>query len=187
MIVELQERIVEYAASQLTAWIAADKSLVPAFADRPPILAAQPSHHFAEALTLRDYHEREGWMGFAHYAIGDQYLGSARRREGRRKLREIIGARLLESILALRATTAGTKYGAGEPDPFLFKPDGSFRFVEVKKGRDQLSPAQLTCIAQLLSVAHGCVDIVYARELRQRYSPRTYRFDLIRGVGERSA
>lgn len=79
MIVEIRERVLTYLPSQLAQWIDGDKSLTPAFSEVPPILKNQPKYHFAEMLALRNYHEAEGWVGFAHYAIGPQYPQSQRR------------------------------------------------------------------------------------------------------------
>ena len=129
MIEQLPETVLTYKDDQLSAWIAGDKSLVPSFLTVPPAVLNQPSYHFGEAFTVRSYHERLGWLGFFLFALGTQFPGSRDRHEGRRKLAEIIPAAALQKFRSVRAEDPSCILGAGEPDLFLYKDDGSFMFV----------------------------------------------------------
>jgi hypothetical protein len=51
-------------------------------------------------------------------------------------------------------------------------------FVEVKKERDEISPMQLRCLALIWDVLGCPIKIVYLREEKQRYMPKTYLLDL---------
>lgn len=68
--------------------------------------------------------------------------------------------------------------GIGEPDIMLFDSEGRTLFLEVKKGADKISEAQLTCLAQIKSVLGADVGIVYLREENQKYRPKRYELDL---------
>ncbi len=175
---ELTETVLLYRAQQLVAWKNGDKSIIPNFVKVFPNIANQPERHFAEMLTLRHYHEQQGWKGFTSYALGEQYPHSARRIEGRAKVEELVPKHRLLRLRKLRGSDHDRRFGGGEPDLFLYKGDGSFKFVEVKKGRDQLREPQIRCIAQILGVLRCEVDILYVREELQQYTPKRYRFDL---------
>ena len=163
--------------------MAPDKSLVPDFVTKTADLDNQPSYHFGEMFALRWYHENQGWLGFRGYALGFQYPGSGKRRAGRQKVEEIIPASKLARMRELRATEA---FGSGEPDLFLYKPDGAFMFVDVKKSKDQIGPAQLTCTAQILAVLRCPVEITYLCTPDQEYQPKLYEFDLASLSGRRA-
>ena len=157
-----------------------DRSLMPIFVDPIVLLKNSPKRHFGEMFALRHYHEKEGWLGFASYALGDELPGSERRRAGRAKVEEIIPKHSLSRFQDQRAAGTDRRLGAGTPDLFLYDTRGRFKFVEVKKTTDSLRSAQFRCIAQIMKTL-GCeVDLVYLREARQRYTPRTYLLDLDR-------
>jgi len=181
---EIHERVLPFRARQLEAWKKGNKSIAPPYFAVPPIVRNQPAYHFAETLALRHYYDTEGWQGFSSYALGAQYPNSERRAEGRRKVEKIIPSRALARLRSVRAAMQKTYRGAGEPDLFLFKENGLFKFVEVKKGADRMGPAQLECIAQILAILRCRVDIVYATD-REGRVPKRYRFDLVRHTGER--
>jgi hypothetical protein len=178
MIEKLHETVLTYRDDQYRAWKAGDKSLVPSFLAVPPAVLNQPSYHFGEVFTLSSYHERLGWFGFFLFALGTQFPESRDREEGRRKLAEIIPAAALQRFRSVRAADSTCILGRGEPDLFLYKDDGSFMFVEVKKGPDKISQAQLTCIAQIRAILRCPVDIVYLCTENQRREPKTYMLDL---------
>lgn len=178
MIREIQEMVLTFTKEQEHAWIHGDKSLMPPFLDIAPAVFNQPRYHFAEAFTLRSYHERDGWLGFHFYALGKQYPRSASRIAGRRKAEEIIPPAALQRLRDVRAADSSGIRGRGEPDLFLYKDDGSFMFAEVKKGADRLWPAQLRCISQILAILQCPVDIVHLTRENQRYVPKTYQLDL---------
>ena len=183
---EIEERVLPFRAKQLEAWKKGNKSIAPPYFAVPPIVRNQPAYHFAETLALRHYYDTEGWQGFSSYALGAQYPKSERRTAGRRKVEEIIPSRKLARLRSVRSAMDKSYRGAGEPDLFLFKEGGLFKFVEVKKDNDRMGPAQLECIAQILAILRCDVDIVYATE-RRGYVPKRYRFDLVRHTGERIA
>ena len=185
MMIEICERVLFYRHKQLDAWIGGDKSITPDFAARPPIIINQPRYHFAEMFVLRHYYETEQWKGFASYALGQQYPRSERRADGRLKAAQIIPKDRLQRLQALRSSPEVARGGRGEPDLFLYKNTGQFKFVEVKKGSDCLREPQLICIAQILDVLQCEVDIVYVQEEQQKYTPKTYRFDIVHHTGER--
>jgi hypothetical protein len=177
----ITEVVLSYQAAVREKWNAGDKSLLPPFAERPPILFEQPHYHFGEALALRHYHMMLpfGWKGFSNYALGKQFPHSARRLKGRLKVEEVIPRKLLEHFRAVRSDVY-----AGEPDLFLYRDDGSFMFVEVKRS-DRLGRAQMTCIAHILSIFKCEVDIVRVCDESRVPRPRSYQFDLGACTGER--
>ena len=183
--VVIEETVLTYRQEQLRAWKAGDRSIAPAFLKITTNYRNQPHYHFGETFTLRHFHKTEGWKGFASYALGPQYPGSQRREAGRRKAKEVIPETRLQHLLERRSAPRLKRSGSGEPDLFLYKRDGSFKFAEVKKGSDRLSQRQLTCIAQVLAILRCKVSIVYLRREDQKYSPKRYRFDLIRLTGKR--
>ena len=167
-----------YADDQLRVWKAGDKSLAPSFLTVPPVVRNQPSYHFGEVFTIRSYHERGGWLGCLLYALGNQYPKSKDRLEGRRKVMEIIPADALRRFRAVRAADSSYILGRGEPDLFLYRDDGSFMFVEVKKGGDKISKAQLDCMAQIRAILGCPVDIVYLCRENHHHEAKTYQLDL---------
>jgi hypothetical protein len=181
--VELRERVLTYRQEQFDAWARGDRSLTPTFVDPIVFLKNSPRRHFGEMFVLRHYSDTEGWKGFSSYALGDELSGSERRRAGRAKVEEIVPRRSLRRFRALRATGRDGRFGAGTPDLFLYDASGRFKFVEVKRTTDSLRPTQLRCIAQVMKALRCDVDIVYLREARQTYTPRTYVLDLDRCEG----
>jgi uncharacterized spore protein YtfJ len=96
------------------------------------------------------------------------------------------GDHLGQGFGAPSGTSFGVGNGAGrarEPDLFLYKADKSFKFAEVKKGRDHLSESQFACIAQILDVLGCQVDIVSVLAEGKTSVPRTYQFDLSAHTG----
>jgi hypothetical protein len=184
MIVKIRETVLKYSDHELKVWSDGDKSIAPDFAPIHPIIKNQPRYHFAEMFTLRHYYELEQWKGFTSFALGPQYQGSESREAGRRKIEELVPQDRLQQLRDARSDPAIRQSGVGEPDLFLYKDDGSFMFVEVKKGSDRLRETQLTCIAQILDILKCPVSIVYLRTEAQSYTPKTYRFDLSRHEGQ---
>jgi len=185
MLVEIEERILTYNRSQLEAWKAGDKRLVPAFLSERDIIINQPEYHFGEIFVLRHYHETEGWKGFISYAIGTQYPGSGSRARGRAKIEALVPSEKLTRFRALRAGTNDGKLGKGEPDLFLYRDSEECKFVEVKKETDRISQAQLRCMAQIMAILEYPVELVYLCEEGRDHKPRTYVLDLDRFVGQK--
>jgi hypothetical protein len=169
------ERVLVYRQDELDAWKAGDRSMVPDFYPAGLLSRNQLAYGFAEMLTLRHYHDEAGWLGFLQYDLAASYPCQRRRLLGRRKVREIIPQDLLQQLRALQHHPRGSP---GQPDLFLYRDVGDFMFVEVKKGTDTLREPQYRSIAQIMAVLGCPVDIVYAREERQRRRPKRYAFDL---------
>ncbi|MBI4731165.1 MAG: VRR-NUC domain-containing protein [Chloroflexi bacterium] len=179
MVTEIVEKVIYYPKEQLEAWKQGDKRLVPEFVNEEERkqIRNQPKYHFGEIFALRHY-QREGWLGCFSYALGDQYLRSQARKVGREKVKEIIPKGKLKKFLAISCETRNMKFGTGEPDLFLYKPNGEYKFVEVKKQTDKIRSAQRTCIAQILASLDCKVDIVFLCEEGHQHNPKTYAFDL---------
>lgn len=178
VITKVSELVLTYAQCELDAWRKGDRSLIPSFVEVDESFANQRAYRFGEMLALGHYHETAGWLGFSAYALGTQYPQSERRKGGRCKVEEIIPRRRLRKLRSMREPSGYTRYGGGEPDLFLYKSPGAYKFAEVKKQRDRLSETQLRCIAQIMRVLSCEVDIVYLRERLQKYTPKVYCFDL---------
>lgn len=84
-----------------------------------------------------------------------------------------------------RNTSEVRRSGQGDPDLFMYHPDGRVKFVEVKKQADRIHPPQLTCLAQIIAILGYPVEIVYLREQLQPYSQKTYVLDLELFQGQR--
>ncbi len=181
---QIEETVLTYRPEQLQAWKAGDRSIAPTFAEITPNYQNQPTFHFGEMFALRHFLESEGWKGFAQYALGPQYPGSERRLAGRLMAKKVIPAARLRRLLAARSDSALVNSGSGAPDLFLYKPDGSFKFAEVKKERDRINHSQLRCIAQILAMLRCEVSIVYLQAEGRRYTPKRYQFDLKDCIGE---
>lgn len=174
----IDEIVLDYDPDELTRWKSGDKSLAPAFVARPDIWLTQPKYHFGEAFVLRHYHRKEGWLGFADYAIGPQYPNSERRKEGRTELERRVPARSLAVLRALRAADPRHRLGSGEPDLFLYHPDGRLMFLEVKKQGDRTSAAQLECLGQISATIDCTVGVVYLNPIGRHRKPRSYQLPI---------
>ena len=174
----IDEVVLEFDPALLRAWTNGDKSLAPPFMAAADNRRNQPSYHFGEAFVLRHFHEREGWLGFTDYAIGPQYPGSLRRQAGREELARRVPAPALTALRALRSGKAEYRLGSGEPDVFLYHPDGRLMFLEVKKGKDRVDARQTKCLGQIAATIGCPVGIVYLKELGRRRTPRRYELPL---------
>jgi len=170
----INDIVLDYDPDELTRWKSGDKSLAPAFMARPKIWQTQPRYHFGEAFVLRHFHVNEGWFGFADYAIGPQYPNSERRRAGREELKRRVPADSLAALCALRAADPRHRFGSGEPDLFLYHPDGRLMFLEVKKQGDRTSAAQLECLGQISTTIVCTVGVVYLNPIGHHRTPRSY-------------
>ncbi len=182
MIHSFEEIVLTYRAEQYEAWTRGDKSLIPPFHPTHDIVLNQPRYHFGEFLTLDHFHRAEAWLGFRFFALGvTADLNHPRYAPGGEMIHRMIPANRLESFRNARSTDPREYRNAkGEPDLFLYKPTGEVLFLEVKKGQDSPDNEryQLRCLTQIRSILGCRAEIVYVREERQRYSPRTYTIDL---------
>jgi hypothetical protein len=187
VLAEIHEIVLIYRQEQFDAWVAGDRSLIPAFVDPAALVRNLPRRHFGEMFVLRHYNESAGWRGFSSYALGLHLPGSERRKLGRAMAETVIPGPCLRRFRSLRTTAGDKRFGGGEPDLFLYDSAGRYKFVEVKMGADRMRPAQLRCIAQILRTLRCDVDVVYLRESGQQYWPKTYVFDLRRCAGWRKS
>jgi hypothetical protein len=177
-----EEIVLTYRSEQYDAWTRGDRSLIPRFHPTHDIVVNQPRYHFGEFLTLDHFHRTEGWLGFRFFALGViADLKHPRYAPGGAMIRRMIPANRLESFLHARSTDPREYRSAkGEPDLFLYKLNGEVLFLEVKKGQDSPDKEryQLRCLAQIRSILGCRAEIVYVREERQQYAPRTYAVEL---------
>jgi hypothetical protein len=178
MLVQLSERVLTYTNDQFNAWRNGDKSLIPDFVEDRSMIFNQPKYHFGEIFVLRYYYEAEGWLGFISYALGMQFPHSRNRAKGRAKVKEIIPAAKLDRLRRMRSHGQEARHGTGEPDLFLYRNTGEYKFVEVKKQTDRINLTQLKCMAQIVATLECAVEIVYLCEAGHRHTPKCYYLDL---------
>src|SRR5262249_37194294 len=154
------EVVLVYQKADLDAWLAGDRSLIPFFVDPKALVRNLPARHFGEMFALRHYHQNEGSKGFSAYALGPELPRSMRRQAGRAKVQEIIPARALDRLRAVRCTSSDRRFGGGTPDLFLYDDLGHYKFAEVKRGTDRLRDPQLRCLAQIASALRCQIDII---------------------------
>jgi len=181
MIIEITEKLIPFSQAQLTEWKSGinKRSLLPDYLNEQEVslILNQPEYHFGEIHVLKHYHD-EGWLGCSSYALGNNYPASEARKAGQEKVRRVISKEKRKRFVEISSKTRDVEYGTGEPDLFLYKPDGEYMFVEVKKQTDRIRPAQFTCIAQILATLDCKVDIVYLCEEGHSHTPKTYCFNL---------
>jgi len=178
VILEIQEKIFFYKKAQLVAWKNGDKSLTPDFLQDRSSFLTQPDYSFGEVFALNHYHETEGWHGFLSYALGFQYPHSQARANGRKKVEEIIPIEKLARFRQLRGKSRETDFGTGEPDLFLYKNTGEYKFAEVKKQTDRMRPSQFKCLAQIVAGLECQVEVIYLCEEGHAHAPKIYLLDL---------
>lgn len=179
MIVRLSELALPFDRDAYDDWKNGDKSVIPSFLRIPKAVENQQQYHFGEMFALRYFHENEGWLGYDGYALGTHLPNSEHRREGRRKVEDVVPPDKLERFRQLRNTEHDKRHGAGEPDLFLYSPDEEhYKLAEVKMPGDRLSPAQYRCIAQILASLECEVEIVHLHERGTQRRPKVYCFDL---------
>jgi len=179
----VEEVVLEYTQHDLAEWKAGNreqwlKGSVPSH------VRNQPSHHFGEYFALTHYQGR-GWNGYRFYALGTWEPTSLKLQEGRDALIRCFGQEKINSFQKLRIS-CGRQDGKGEPDLFLFHPDGRTLFLEVKKERDKVSVEQFECLAQIRSTLKAEIGIVYLAIAGSHYKPKRYEFDLFAHVGRRA-
>jgi hypothetical protein len=182
-VMDITEIVLTYDKLALDAWRLGDKRLIPDWLGERSMIMNQPTYHFGEVFVLDHLFTTDGWMGYRFFAIGEQWPHSELRRPGRNKISEIIPESRLKRFRSLRTGNL-TKTGAGEPDLFLFKPDGQYKFAEVKKQGDKIRPVQLQCMAHIAAILECPVEIYYLRERKKNYIPKTYVLDLDKFEGE---
>jgi hypothetical protein len=146
-----------YAQAELDAWVSGAREKW-AQEPLPSHVLNQPKYHFAEYFVLAHFRAL-GWRGHRFYAIGDWEPSSAKLASGRADLARVFPPENLSALKAARIA-AGRADGKGEPDLFLFRDDGASMFLEVKKDRDKLAPAQIECLRQIRQHLGSTVQVV---------------------------
>jgi hypothetical protein len=167
------ESVLPYNPLLYDAWKEGQRDFLPQDYCMPDEVKNQPSMHFGEHYVWVHY-LKLGWHGFVWYAIGEWEPNNAKYDIGRQKVNELFNDGVLQEIRNLRKGIL-----SGEPDLFFFKDDGSTLFIEVKKGRDKPSDAQLTCLAQIKSILGADVGITYLVPEGKEYVPKVYELDLV--------
>lgn len=181
----LTETVIEYHPSDLSAWKSGKKSKWTSSDRVPDQVHNQPTSHFGEYYVL-SYFRKAHWSGFCFYALGEWEPTNPKLIDGRKMVSQRFSSQRLVEFRN-RRSQAGYSSGKGEPDLFLFVEDGPNLFLEVKKGTDRVSPAQLNCLATIKSVLGAQVGIVYLAEYGRSYKPKSYELDLNRLTGARIA
>ncbi len=175
MKMRMTETVIEFCEVDRTAWVK-DKNKLLEGHSPPPDVFNQPTYHFGEYFVL-SYFKKAGWSGYRFYALGEWEPNNPKVLKGRKKIEEIFTKQKLEEFRKQRALS-GYAGGKGEPDLFLYMESGPTLFLEVKKGSDKVSSAQLICLAQIKSILEADVGIVYLAKCGQQYKPKTYELDL---------
>ena len=171
---EFTESVLPYNPTLYDAWKKGGRDFLPKNYQIPDEVVNQPNFHFGEHYVWAHY-LKLGWQGFIWYAIGQWEPNNTKYDLGRGKVNELFNDKDLEEIRDLRKGIL-----SGEPDLFFYKDDGSTLFIEVKKGNDKPSDAQLTCMAQIKSILGAEVGITYLVPEGIEHVPKTYELDLVK-------
>jgi len=173
----ITESVLPYNPTLYDVWKKGKWDFLPKNYRIPDEVVNQPTFHFGEHYVWVHY-LKLGWQGFVWYAIGEWEPNNTKYDLGRRKVNELFSDEGLAEIRDLRKGIL-----SGEPDLFFYKGDGSTLFIEVKKGSDKPSDAQLTCMAQIRSILGAEVGITYLVPEGKEYAPKTYELDLVEFKG----
>ncbi|BCT69431.1 hypothetical protein NNRS527_03054 [Nitrosospira sp. NRS527] len=177
MKIRITETVIKYREEDLTAWKNIEEKMKLLEGYSPPQdVFNQPTYHFGEYFVL-NYFKKAQWSGYRFYALGEWEPNNPKVLEGREKIKEMFTIQKLEEFRRQRVLS-GHAAGQGEPDLFLYMESGPTLFLEVKKGGDRVSPAQLTCLAQIKAILEADVGIVYLAKYGQKYKPKTYELNL---------
>ncbi|WP_236800055.1 VRR-NUC domain-containing protein [Aliivibrio fischeri] len=168
MIYTIQEKVITYPEQVLKEWQKGNKDWLPIDLTELVDCKSYFNKYFHECYALTHYLDN-GWYGTAFYALGDSATSNSLYDAGRVLLSQYICPVKLSLLKGIR-----TGLTAGEPELFLFKPDGSLLFVKVQKVGKHLSEAELICLSNIKSVLECEVEIVYVMEGSKTYKPKTY-------------
>lgn len=168
MIHTIKETVFTYPQRQLDDWIKGEREWLPLSLSTPTVVEQQPNEYFGAYFGLSQY-MKQGWLGTAFYALGNWEPDNPLYTEGRILLAQYINPNKLSLFKGLR-----TGLTSGEPDLFLYKPDGSILFVVVKKENEYLSDAELICLSNIKSVLECDVEVAYLAKEGSRYTPKSY-------------
>lgn len=169
MIHTIKETVFTYPQRLLDDWKKEKKEeWLPSNLFIPEEVKQHPNEYFGAYFGLSQY-MKQGWLGTAFYALGNWELDNSLYTEGRILLAQYINPNKLSLFKGLR-----TGLTSGEPDLFLYKPDGSILFVVVKKENEFLSDTELICLSNIKSVLECDVEVAYLAEEGSLYRPKSY-------------
>lgn len=178
----IQETIIRYRAEDLADWKVGKKEAWLS-GPLPTHVANQPKYHFGEYYVLSHF-KAARWSGHRFYALGTWEPTNEKIAAGRADIAKCFSHERLSAFRQAR-TQIGRSDGKGESDLFLFMDQGQTLFLEVKKGGDRLSEAQLQCMAQIKAILGSEVGVVYLATFGQQYKPKRFELDLTSYVGRR--
>ena len=168
MIHTIQETVFTYSQPLFEHWKKGANTWLPSEVSVPIEIDAQRDEYFGSYFALSQY-MKQGWLGTAFYALGNWELDNPLYTEGRILLAQYINPNKLSLFKGLR-----TGLTSGEPDLFLYRPDGAILFVVVKKENEHLSDAELICLSNIKSVLECEVEVAYLAEEDSNYVPKSY-------------
>jgi hypothetical protein len=179
---EFKEMVLTYTQEQRDAWNNADargkRTLIPAFHEVHPMIVNQPKYHFGEFFTMGHFHAADGWLGFRFFVLAflDDF-NNPRYAPGGEQIRKLFPRDKLNAYVKARGEG---RTDAGDPDLFLYKPNGEAMFLEVKVASDKIDKngVQLQALAQIRSILGCRAEIVHLAKQGQDYRPRTYWVDM---------
>jgi hypothetical protein len=175
-----REIVLTYDPADREAWNRADatakRALIPAFHELHGIVANQPRYHFGEFHALKHFHRAEGWLGFRFFVLGLlSDFRNPRYAAGGEQIRRMFPRAKLDAYVEARG---GGRADAGDPDLFLYKPNGEAMFLEIKVDADRVKEHQLQTLAQ---VRHhlGCrAEVVHVGRAGKPYTPKCHWVDM---------
>ena len=176
----IQETVIRYRVEDLDAWKQGTKEAW-LQGPLPAHVANQPEYHFGEYYVLSHF-KAAYWSGHRFYALGNWEPANEKIAAGRADIERCFSYQRLSAFRQARELS-GRSDGKGEPDLFLFMDQGQTLFLEVKKGNDRLSEAQMQCLAQIKAILCAEVGVVYLATFGQNYKPKSFELDLVNHVG----
>lgn len=173
MIYTVKEKVMMYPERVLKEWRKGNKEWLPIDLTELVDCKSYFNQYFHECYALTHYLDN-GWYGTAFYALGDTPTSNSLYNAGRILLSQYVCPVKLSLLKGIRAGLT-----SGEPELFLFKPDGSLLFVKVQKTGKPLSDAELICLSNIKSVLECDVDVVYVVEEGKNYHPKAYDINVI--------
>jgi hypothetical protein len=177
---EFTEIVLSYQPQERDAWNTADatrkRAMIPPFHELHRMILNQPRYHFGEFHTLRHFHQTEGWLGFRFFVLGLlSDFDNPRYAPGGEQIRRTFSRERLEAYIKARG---GGRADAGDPDLFLYKPNGEAMFLEVKVDGDRVKDHQLQTLAQIRHYVGCRAEIVHVGKHEKPYSPKIHWVDM---------
>lgn len=173
---EFREIVLTYGEVERDAWNSADaagkRAQIPAFHELHPMIVNQPRYHFGEFYTLNHFHRTEGWLGFRFFVLGLlSDFNNPRYAPGGEKIRTTFSRERLNAYVEARG---GGRADAGDPDLFLYKPNGEAIFLEIKVDGDRVKGHQLQTLAQIRHYLGCRAEIVHVGKKGKQYTAKRH-------------